>query len=385
MGVKAREKPKGSGVYWIFIDHKGRRKAKKVGRDKKLANEIARKLEARLVLDDLGVLNQEQKPLLFKALAEMWLSGPVKTTKRGTTYKRYRGLLNMYILPTLKDVEIPLLRRRHVLKVLREMQAKGLSRSSIEQAKNVISGVAEFAIDQEYIENNPTQGVMNRLGMSRKAARKEVEIFSPEEVEHLLQICRQYQPEFYPFLLTAFRSGLRLGELLALKWERINWIGQYMVVSESFRHGKLTATKTNKSRHVDISEQLARELNLLLRQRKEEALRVGTNEVVPVIFHTKGGYTSQNSIRNVWKRVLAKAGLDYRKLHTTRHTYASQLLSAGVPANYVQHQLGHHSIQMTLDNYAHFLPDQNKAAVNVLDTTIRNLSATTKQKNLATL
>ena len=56
MGVKVREKNKGSGVWWIFIDHQGRRKAKKIGKDKRVAEQIARKVEAKLALGDMGLV-----------------------------------------------------------------------------------------------------------------------------------------------------------------------------------------------------------------------------------------------------------------------------------------------------------------------------------------
>ncbi len=59
MGVKVREKPKGSGVWWIFIDHRGRRKAKKIGRDKKVALGVAKKIEAKLTLGDLGLIEKK--------------------------------------------------------------------------------------------------------------------------------------------------------------------------------------------------------------------------------------------------------------------------------------------------------------------------------------
>lgn len=73
---------------------------------------------------------------------------------------------------------------------------------------------------------------------------------------------------------------------------------------------ELTGTKTGRTRAVEMSNQLYGELRALYRQRQKEALKTGSNEVEPIIFHTKGDYTSQNSVRNVWKRLLEKSGLD---------------------------------------------------------------------------
>ncbi len=60
MGVKVRERPKGSGIWSVFIDHQGKRKANKVGRDRKIAEEVAKKIEARLVLGDFGLMDKDQ-------------------------------------------------------------------------------------------------------------------------------------------------------------------------------------------------------------------------------------------------------------------------------------------------------------------------------------
>ena len=65
MGVSIRQKPKGSGVWWVFINHQGKRKAKKIGKDKRLASEVAKKIEARLVLGEYEFnKNKERSPIL---------------------------------------------------------------------------------------------------------------------------------------------------------------------------------------------------------------------------------------------------------------------------------------------------------------------------------
>lgn len=93
----------------------------------------------------------------------------------------------------------------------------------------------------------------------------------------------------------------------------------------------------------------------------------------------------QNYIRRIFKRILAKAGLREIRLHDTRHTFASLLLSNGESPVYVKEQMGHHSIQMTVDIYGHLIPSSNRAAINKLDTQPTcNLSATSKNKKAVT-
>jgi len=115
-------------------------------------------------------------------------------------------------------------------------------------------------------------------------------------------------------------------------------------------------------------------------------VNIGISEPVPIIFHTKGEYTSQNSVRNIWRRLLTKCELNYRKLHTTRHTFASMMIANGELLAYVKELMGHHSIQMTVDVYGHLLPTENGAAVNALDDTpIRTPGAPNQIEKAVTL
>jgi integrase len=103
-------------------------------------------------------------------------------------------------------------------------------------------------------------------------------------------------------------------------------------------------------------------------QRKEEALQEGKGTVVLFIFHERNAQPlSQNTVRNVFKRMLGKAGLRDIRIHDIRHTFASLLLSDGASPVYVKEQLGHSSIQMTVDIYGHLIPSSNREAVNRLD------------------
>ena len=115
-----------------------------------------------------------------------------------------------------------------------------------------------------------------------------------------------------------------------------------------------------------MSDQLHAEFKALFTVRKKQALRSGEG-IIDTIFHTNGEPTSQNTVRNIWKRLLTKAGLRNMRFHDIRHTFASLLLSRGESPVYVKDQLGHSSIQMTVDIYGHLIPNSNRNAINSLD------------------
>jgi integrase len=123
-----------------------------------------------------------------------------------------------------------------------------------------------------------------------------------------------------------------------------------------------------------MSDHLIETLKGLYTARKREALKEGMGEVIDTLFHRGGMPMEQNYIRRVFKRLLTKAGLREIRLHDVRHTYASLLLSDGASPVYVKEQLGHTSIQMTVDIYGHLIPSSNRERVN--RKTNHNLSAT---------
>jgi integrase len=130
----------------------------------------------------------------------------------------------------------------------------------------------------------------------------------------------------------------------------------------------MTLTQTGKIRRVDMSDHLIETLRNLYKIRKRQAIEEGLGEVIDTIFHRGDKPMEQNYIRRAFKRLLAKAGLREIRLYDVRHTYASLLLSDGVSPVYVKEQLGHTSIQMTVDIYGHLIPSSNREMVSRLDT-----------------
>ena len=364
MGVSIREKVKGSGVWWVFIKHDGFRKSKLVG-EKRAAMDIQKQLQARLVLGDLGLQKNENALPLFNVYAQTWLDGYVKQFKRESTYRRYKEVLQK-VNPALGNIPIDKIKRSDIKSMIYDLSTEGYCRGTISLIKDVVSGVMNHAIDEELITINPTQKIMKRLELSRGNGQTADPLTGPE-VTSFLVTCREYQPEHYPFFLCAFRTGMRLGELLALQWADIDFHGQYIFVQRSYKLGKYTGTKTGKPRRVDMSDQLLSCLHALQLQRKADAFKAGA-PVVETVFHRDGQPIEQNHIRRIFKRVLDKTGLRERRIHDMRHTFASLLLSAGVSPVYVKEQLGHSSIEMTVNIYGKWIKnDQNKGLINRLD------------------
>ena len=246
-------------------------------------------------------------------------------------------------------------------------ELKFLANSLVCLIRDVTSGVMGYALDDEIISVNPVAGITKKMGIERDK-KADAQPMSPDEVSLFLGRCAEMQSGYYPFFLTAFRTGMRLGKILRLQWGDVEWKSKYILVQRSFKNGMISPTKTGRVRRVDMSNHLVETLRGLYTQRKKEALKTGAGTVIESIFHNnRGEPIAQNSIRNIYKRILRGAKLRDFRFHDIRHTFASLLLSNGESPVYVKEQMGHSSIKMTVDIYGHLIPSSNRQAVNQLD------------------
>jgi integrase len=120
--------------------------------------------------------------------------------------------------------------------------------------------------------------------------------------------------------------------------------------------GKLTTPKNHHCRRIDLSRQLRATLRLWRRQKSAESLKLGVPRPPWVFASAVGTPFDESNIRKVWGRILEKADLRYRRIHDARHTFASLLIHQGESLVSVKEQMGHASIQITVDVYGHLVP-----------------------------
>jgi len=224
--------------------------------------------------------------------------------------------------------------------------------------------------------------VLRRNRLDDGARREKADYLTRDEVAQLLATCREHFSAWEPFVLCFVRTGVRIGEGVALQWQDVDFNARFAKIERNLVDGKVTTPKSGKARRVDLSAQLTETLRLLLVERKRETLRRGWGEMPTWVFINESGnpVDPDNFRKRVWPKILGKAGLRTIRTHDMRHTYASLLIQNGESLAYVQEQMGHHSIRVTVDTYGHLVPGGNKAAVdrldNPADATIRNPRAT---------
>jgi len=365
MGVTIRQKTKGKGQpWWVFISHDGKRTSRKVG-DKGAAETVASKLRAKLQLGEFGF---EEKPTpTFKEYADSWIKTTVPATCKSSTTRDYEDILRIHVLPVFGDMRITDITRGKIKDFLLDKTNKGYAGSTVTHIKNAISGVLNKAVDDELIPANPA----HRLGKIIKAKDRteDMDPLSASELQHLLDTVQAKFSAHYVLFLLLARTGLRIGEALALQPGDIDFNGRFIKVQRGISRGKVELPKSGKTRLVDMSAQLAEALKVHHLQSKKKGLALGLGDSPEYVFtNEKGGLLDKdNWRRRVFNKTLEKAELRRVRIHDLRHTYATLRISKGDNIADVSAQLGHHSVKLTLDVYNHWIPGKKKSEVDALD------------------
>ncbi|MEJ2104765.1 MAG: tyrosine-type recombinase/integrase [Ignavibacteriaceae bacterium] len=252
MAVKVREKLKDSGEWWIFINHHGKRKSKKIGKDKKIALEVAEKIKAKLVLNELSIEKINSKCPTFKEYAEMWLSLPHE--RKESTQKNYRNYLRKYVYPYIGEIQIDKIGKKDFKLMFDKIAIKGLTISTCRTFRIPTSGVLDHAVDTELIEVSH----LKNIKFGKNKVKYKVNPLTEEETISLLNEMLNYKDgNFYPPLLCLLRTGMRIGELQALTWNDVDIENRLIEINKTWWRGTITKTKNSKNRKVDMSRQLA--------------------------------------------------------------------------------------------------------------------------------
>jgi len=259
MAVTLREKPQGSGTWWLFIHHKGIRKSKKIGTDVKIAQEVCEKVKAKLLLGELAVEKINNPCPKFKDYAEMWLKLP--HDRKDSTQENYARYLKNHVYQHIGNMPLDRIGRKDFKLMLDKIATSGLKMSSIRTLKIPVNGIMDHAVDSELIDVNPLKAIK----MRSDRIKHKVNPLTEKEASMLLDKITPIGVLFHAALLCLLRTGIRIGELQALTWADVDFENRLINIDKSWLRGRTTGTKTGKGRKVDMSGQLAGALRELKR------------------------------------------------------------------------------------------------------------------------
>lgn len=317
----------------------GNSEAEVVRKMNKLKGDIARKAVVRLDTQTLSYFMEKR-----------WF--PVKeTTCKKTTLKGYWYIYNSHIKGVIGGLRLQNLSTQIINDYLMKKLSSGLSACSVAKHKALLHNVLEMAISEKLIHDN----VMSR-SLPIKKVTPETRALSVDEAKELLREAKGHKGYIYYVILLALNTGMRRGELLALKWKCLgsDTITIYENVVEVAGGAELTTPKTDKSRRtLSVSPSVIEELN---------ELRLPEDEDDDLIFKsTKGKLVIPSNMNAKFYEVLE--GLQFKcRFHDLRHTHATVLISNGVDIKTVSERLGHSDIRTTLNKYTHVVSEVDKRA-----------------------
>ncbi len=226
---------------------------------------MAEKIKAKLVLGELDIERLEEPCPTFKECAELWLSLPHDWKE--STRENYEFNMRLHIYQVLGKRRIDEIKRKDLKAFLDKLLINGLSRSTVSLIKAPIRGVLSHAVDSEIIESNP----LNDLKLNHKKRAFNVEPLTEKEALQLLDQAKVFiDGYYYPHILCSLRTGMRIGEIIALKWNDIDFEGRQIEVKRSCLKGRVTDTKNHKRRRVDMTPHLTETLKDLRTTQKEK-------------------------------------------------------------------------------------------------------------------
>jgi integrase len=227
----------------------------------------------------------------------------------------------------------------------------GLTQAELSERLGALRALLNSAVDDGVILANPAQGFGRTLRRVRPTAtrQEEVKAFDRDQLARFLGVTAKIWPRFYPLFLTMARTGMPIGEAMALQWDDVDFGQREIRVARAISStGQVDTPKAGHGRTVDMSMAVKDVLERRRTARKEQALADGV-EVPAWVFATDAGTAFDHGrVGKVFKRVLKAAKLPaHYSPHSLRHTFTSLLLQQGESPAYVRRQLGHASIKLT--------------------------------------
>jgi integrase len=287
--------------------------------------------------------------LTLGELLRQWLEDYASMNTTDRTQESYTSIIEKHLIPALGKVSLVELQAQHIqsyyAKKLSEGRADGkggLSARSVVYHHRILSKALDYAVKMGLVVRNVAKVVE-----PPRVARVTMQTLSTEEVTRFLDVARE--TDYYVYFATLLYTGLRRGELLALRWRNLDLdSGTLTVVETAYRLGngeyRIKEPKTPQSRRTVTLPSSLVELFKVYRA-DQELLRIqlgiSLNADDFVFIRPDGSPINPNAITLAFRRIIKRAGLKDIRIHDLRHTHATLMLKAGVHPKVVSERLGH--------------------------------------------
>ncbi|MGN1162651.1 MAG: tyrosine-type recombinase/integrase [Christensenellales bacterium] len=308
--------------------------------------------------------------MLYKNWLYEWLENYVKPSSKIRTYERYKQIVDMHIASTIGDYELnditPSLLQNLVAELLNNGNKRtftGLSANSVYSVISVLQNSLKTANMLCYTKTYVADKIIRP-----KTTEKQVECFSLSEQKKIEAYCMQSKKKKLYGIVICLYTGLRIGELLALKFSDIDFNKLIMYISKTCHdspNGRIIETpKTNSSnRIIPLPKQILGLIKELKRDSHSEYLIADLEKPVAV-----------RSYQRTFELLLKRLNIQHKGFHSLRHTFATRALECGMDVKTLSELLGHKNTSITLNRYVHSMLEHKTDMMNKLAKNLTKMS-----------
>ncbi len=292
---------------------------------------------------------KEKMVLTFEKFSWRWVELYVKNNNKISGLIGKTSVLKTHLVPFFEKRKLNEITNFMIKEYKAHILKRGLCNKTVNNHLTILSTCLTHAVEWGELEVTPR---IKRL----KVESNKFDFLTFEESEMLINMSHGIWKRM---ILFAFHTGMRYGEIRAIRWQDINWEKKSVTVKNAFYRDILGATKSNKERHIPVSPTL---FELLERRKRARGF---------IFADSNNRHLKENKPRLALRRIIEKTELkkaNGRKIgwHALIHTFASQLAMRGAPLSAIQQLLGHSDIQTTM-KYAHLSPSTLDDTIKLLE------------------
>jgi len=295
------------GKIFVEYEHNGKRTSQVVPSEK-VGYDVIKRIDFELT--------EKIPDLQFYIYAEKYLKS-AKIKCKPSTYGDYKSIIDNH-LQIFRNKQVDQIKKSDIRIFLQSKLEQKWSLSTVKHMKVVISNILWLAFEEGVIHENPAINLRNIFPKKTKTNKK---FLTKKEVARLLEAASVHKPKHYPFLLLLSRTGMRLGEAIALKWKDIDLKNRTIYLKRSIVRCKIGTPKNHEERKIEMSKDLKDVLSGM--KKESEWIFPGKDINKPM---------NADAFRNrTFKPLVKKANLpESTRIHDLRHAYASILIQNGI-------------------------------------------------------
>lgn len=325
-------------------------------------------------LRDNRFINKSDNPTVEQWCHE-WLWSYKRNSVKQKTFDQYETILRTHIIPDIGDIRLADLKTMHIQRIINKMHDSGLSHRTIEVMKIVIHAALKQAQRNKLVSENVCENVV----LPRKQP-KHIRVLNEDEQTKLIAALKDNY--IGRGLLFALYTGMRRGEVLALKWSDYDKNEKTISITKALSRVRtynkdgnktmltVTTPKTDTSiRTVPLIDKAVELLAEHKRKQERYMELVGDyytdNDLI--FSSSRGDYLDPGNFNRKLNKTVKKIGIAQISPHALRHSFATRGLEAEVSLKAMQELLGHSSITVTGDIYTHILKEQKRKEISKLN------------------